>query len=153
MNLAELHAAVTRTLASKRLGTPVFVRYLLHGQDKAGTASTRLAQITAVVRDWIGQGLERVYAVGTEKAGSANLTLEFQGGATALVCWTNSPGRGPGVDLLLLGNHGAIYHDAGTAMLFDEPAGMLTDVPPADLQALVERALRSGRPEMAGGKP
>src|SRR5262249_38912355 len=104
--LADLHRAVQATLASKRLGRPVFVRYLLHGPDRATAALPRLAQLTAAVRDWIGQSLERVHAVGSPKAGQVSLTLEFSGGATALVCWASSTAAGYGIDLTVLGNHG-----------------------------------------------
>src|SRR2546429_169455 len=62
--LADLHRAVQSALASKRLGRPVFVRYLLHSQDKPDAALPRLAHLTAAVREWVGQPLERVYAVG-----------------------------------------------------------------------------------------
>src|SRR5437588_12305016 len=113
--LADLHRAVQSTLASKRLGRPVFVRYLLCSQDKPEAALPRLAQLTAVVRDWIGQAVERVHAAGTPRGGQITLTLEFRGGATALVSWAAAPPRGDGIDLTVLGNHGALYHDAGAA--------------------------------------
>lgn len=152
-HLGEIHAAVGRTLAGKRLGSPVFVRYTLHTQDKQGVAVTRLAQLVAVVREWIGQGLERIYALGSAKAGQATLMLEFAGAATAALSWTASPGRGLGVDLIVIGNHGALYHDAGSALLWDDPAAALPDAPPQELVALVERALRSEQPISVGGKP
>jgi hypothetical protein len=151
INLGELHGTVARTLASKRVGTPVFVRYLLHTQEKQAVRC--LAQIAGVVRDWIGQGLERVYALGSVKGGQTTLTLEFAGGATALVSWTSSPGRSLGVDLMVIGNHGAMYHDAGHGLPWEEPVGLLQEAPAQELVALVERALRSGQPEIVGGKP
>src|SRR5262245_8941759 len=120
--LADLHRSVQATLASKRLGRPVFVRYLLQSQEKADAAVPRLALLAGTVRDWVGQPLERVYALGTLRGGQLSLTLEFRDGATALVSWTAGPPRGDGVDLTVLGNHGALYHDAGAAQLWDEPA-------------------------------
>jgi hypothetical protein len=145
--LADLHGAVQATLASKRLGVPVFVRYQLHSTDKANVVLPRLTQLVAVVRDWLGQVLLRLYALGNVKSGQVTLTLEFRGGATALVSWTSTPPRGDGVDLLVLGNHGAIYHDSGSANLWDEPLGGPIPKPEAALLALIEQALRSGRPE------
>src|SRR5438309_3556194 len=70
--LADLHRAVQSTLASKRLGRPVFVRYLLCSRDKAEAALPRLAQLTAAVRDWLGQPLERVHAAGTPRGGQVS---------------------------------------------------------------------------------
>src|SRR5262245_49748853 len=153
--LADLHRAVQSTLASKRLGRPVFVRYLFCGQDKTDTALPRLAQLTAAVRDWIAQPLERVHAAGTPRGGQITLTLEFRGGATALVSWAAAPPRGAGIDLTVLGNRGAIYHDAGASRLGPEAALGPPDAPDKALLTLLERALRSGRPERAeaGGTP
>src|SRR5437879_1852196 len=113
--LADFHRAVQTTLASKRLGTPVFARYLYHGTLKGQAVFTRLAKTTAAVRDWINQPLERMLAQGTAASRHISLTLEFRGGATAVVTWIGTAGRGAGIDLTLIGNHGAMYHDAGDA--------------------------------------
>jgi hypothetical protein len=151
--LADLHRSVQTALASKRLGTPVFVRYLLQTQDKPAGAVTRLAQIAGAVRDWLGQVIERVYAIGPAKSGHVTLTMEFRGGATAQISWTACSPRAGGVDLMMLGNHGALYHDFGTGNLWDEVATPLADKPDEALVALIERALRSGQSENPGGAP
>ncbi|HYT89865.1 MAG TPA: hypothetical protein VEL76_14240 [Gemmataceae bacterium] len=154
MSLADLHRAVQTTLASKRLGQAVFVRYLLHGPDRATVALPRLAQLTAAVRDWIGQTLERVHALGSPKAGQVSLTLEFGGGATALVCWAASSAAGYGIDLTVLGNHGALYHDSGSARTWESGALPPPEAPDKALLAVLERALRSAAPvTVEGGAP
>src|SRR5947209_11978672 len=142
--LTDLHRAVQSTLASKRLGRPVFVRYLLHSQDKPDAALPRLAHLTAAVREWVGQPLERVYAVGTPKGGQVTLTLEFRAGATALVSWAAGPARADGIDLTVVGNHGALYHDAGSARLWDDAALPPAPDPDRSLLSVLERAVRSG---------
>jgi hypothetical protein len=149
--LADLHRAVEATLAGKRLGTPIFVRYLFHG---AGANLARLAQTVTIVRGWLDQEIERIYAVGSLKGGQLSLTLECRGGATALVGWSAGGAAGGGVDVTLLGNHGALFHDAGADQLWDEPLTSVADKPDRALVAWIERALRSGRPEAAeGGAP
>jgi hypothetical protein len=139
--LADLHQAVQTTLANRRLGQPVFVRYLLHTREPADTLLLRLAQFTAVVRDWLAQPLDRLYALGSPESGHVSLTLQFRHGATALVTLAHAASGEEGADLLILGNHGALYHDAGSTVLWD--------VRPVDptLLAAIERALRSGGPE------
>src|SRR5436309_1829371 len=107
-SFAELHQAVHGVIAGKRIGTPVFVRYLLQGLDPPNAVLPRLAQAAAAVRDWLGQPLDRVYTLGPE-GGQAALSLEFHGGATALVVYAHGQPRGSGVDVMVLGNHGAIY--------------------------------------------
>src|SRR5262249_37340154 len=115
--LSDLHRAVQFTLASNRLGQPVFVRYLLQTLDSPETIVPRLAQITATVRDWLGQPLDRLYAIGTIDSGQISLTLQFRNGSTALVGFARGEPCGNGAELLVLGNQGAIYHEASSAVL------------------------------------
>ncbi len=153
--VTDLHRAVQDTLAGNRLGQPVFVRYLLHNLDNPETIVPRLAQLTATVRDWLGQPLDRLYAIGAIERGQVSLTLQFRNGAAALVSIGGRPvtavahqPRGNGVDLLVLGNHGAIYHDSGSAELSDDAATVTDEGPPDSvIQAAIERALQSGKPE------
>lgn len=146
---ADLHRAVQTTLASKRLGRPVFVRYVLHGQDKAENIPPRLAVLTATVGQWLGQPLDRIHATGSVETGQVSLTLRFTDGATALV--SVNPGRphGSGVDLMVLGNRGAIYDDAGSGTLWDDvpdPPGR----PDPELLKKIEQALRAAKSQPEG---
>jgi hypothetical protein len=153
--LADLHRSVQATLGSKRLGTPVFARYLLQRPERPEAMVPRLAQLVAVVRGWLDQPLDRLYAQGTTAAGHITLALDFRHGATALVSLTGGPPRGDGIDLMVLGNQGALYHDGGASELWDEAPDVPRERPEARLVGWIEQALRSGRPEPepAGGKP
>jgi hypothetical protein len=151
--LGDLHRAVQTTLASKRLGCPVFARYTLQGVEKDALVPA-LARAAGTVRDWMGQPLDSVYAVGSVESGHVSLTLRFRDGATALVSAGGGAVRGDGVDLMVVGNRGALYHDAGGANLWDEPA-TADDRPDPALRKAVEEALRAGKPARVetGGKP
>jgi hypothetical protein len=144
---ADLHRAVQATIASKRIGQPVFVRYLLQGLDQADAILARLVQAAGTVRDWLGQPLERVYATGAAATGQFALTLEFRDGATGLVGYSRGQPRGSGLDLLVVGNHGAVYHDAGSWHLWEEAAPAPPDPPDPRIRTAIERSLLSGRPE------
>ena len=146
---ADLHRAVQSTLAGKRLGQPVFVRLTFQGLEKSEGVAPRLAQLSAAVQQWIGSPLEQLHAVGSAASGQVALTLRFRDGATAQVSFARAAPRGDGVDLMVLGNRGAIYHDAGSAELWDE-AAVPAERPDPALVALIERALQSGKPESAG---
>jgi hypothetical protein len=151
--LADFHGAVKATIASKRIGKPVFVRYLIQGADSADAVPTRLARIAGTVQEWLGQPLERVYAIGTADAGQVSLTVEGREGGSALISFARTPTGDGSVDLTVLGNHGAIYHTLdGGDRPFAEQAGK--PVEPRIL-VVVERSLRSGKPESlaAGGAP
>ncbi len=145
-SLADLHRAVQATLATKRVGTPVFARLLIQGQEKAEAIPAQLARAAGMVKEWMGQPLNRVLATGSAADGQVSLTLQFRDGAAALIGCAHTPPRGDGFDLLLLGNHGAVYHDAGSASLWDETAALPAGAPDAELLAAVEEALRSGKP-------
>ena len=148
-SLADLHRAVETTLASKRLGQPVFVRYLWFGPGDAKAVLAGLAVLAETVCRWLDSPLERVYAAGGIASGQVSLTLECREGGTALVGWTSSSGRGNGVDLMILGNRGALYHDAGGSELLDDRLSSAAKPVGGELQTLIERALRSGKPETA----
>jgi hypothetical protein len=139
-SLADLHRTIAATVTSKRLGTPVFVRYLFHGTEDANAVVPRLVQLTAVVRDWLGQTLEHVHAVGSAESGQVALTLRFREGGSALVCFARCQPGSWGVDVTVLGNHGALYHDAGSGNLWaEEPEA--APQPDAALEKLVTQAL------------
>jgi hypothetical protein len=151
-SLAELHRAVAATIASKRLGTIVFVRYTLQSEDREA-APKRLAQATAAIRDWVGQKLDRLHASAHPNGGQVALTLQFAEGATALVSYAMGRPRGDGVDLLVFGNHGSLTHDAGHAELSREQTDTALPAAEAGLLALIERAMKSGKPEATGDRP
>jgi hypothetical protein len=144
--LADLHRAVQAALGAQRLGKPVFVRYLLVGPEKPEAVVPRLAQVAGVVRGWLGQPLERVYAVGSPADGQASLTLQFRDGGSALVNFIRGRPAGPGADVLVLGNHGLLSHDAAGDTFWDEAEDLPDRADPA-LLAAVERSMRSGKPE------
>ncbi len=148
-SFADLQRAVQSTIAAKRIGKPVFVRFLLQGMDKPDTVLARLAQALAMVRAWLGQPIESIYALGTIETGQVALTLQGREGAAALVCYARGEPHGDGVDIMVLGNHGAIYHDAGMALSWDEPA-LIEERPDPKILASIERALRLGKPESFG---
>jgi hypothetical protein len=153
--LGDLHRAVQATLASKRIGQPVFVRCTVQGNDTPDAVVPRLAGITARVQEWVDQPIDRVYALGKVADGQISLTLRFRGGASAQISYARSQPRGDGLDLMILGNHGAVYHDAGSANLWDEPVGPAEGAADARVRAVIDRALQSGKPEpfAAGAKP
>ncbi len=153
--LAALRRAVRATIDSKRIGTPVFVRLTLQGTEKDDALLAKLALGASLVVDWLGGGLERLYAIGSLAGGQVALTLQFANGGSAIVSFAQGAPRGDGVDLMVLGNHGAIYHDAGSADLWDEPADSADLTADRHLQAQIEEAIRTGKPVAvnAEGRP
>ncbi len=125
--LAELHRAVQKAVDSKRLGKVVFVRYHLQGVLEAASPAILpgLAQVAAIVGDWVGEPPTRLYTLitGKEGRGQSTLTLQFPGGATALVSEAPGPKERFGVSLMVVGSKGTLSHeyDAGTRHTWEEP--------------------------------
>lgn len=135
LDLADLDRAVQAVLASKRLGQPVFARLTWRG---AGKAAEQLARLAALACGWLGQEPLRLHAVGGE-AGPASLTLLFAGGASAIV--SVMPGEPSGaLDLLMLGNRGALQHEAA------EPFRFGSEKPDPKWVKRIRRALSAGSP-------
>jgi hypothetical protein len=142
--LADLHRAVAATLTEQRIGQPVFVRFTVAASATPQAGLSKLAVLTEAVRHWVGQTPEQIYTVGTLDSGHVSLAVQFRQGATALVSLVRRlPGEGL-ADLVVLGNHGAIYHEAGPDSWNEEEAERATD--PA-LRGVIERALASGKIE------
>jgi predicted dehydrogenase len=103
--LGELNQAVQGVLASKRLGTPLFVRLHLQGLSEAGSAT--------LVGDWIGRLPLKRFPLSSTGGRTRQTTavLQFSDGATALVSEVHGQTPERGACLTILGSKGAVYHD------------------------------------------
>lgn len=146
LTMQDLHRAVAA--ARPRIGQPVFVRYTRLGGAGAGTVGAVLARMAADAGAWIGRPPERLRADGSPRRGQVCVTVQFRGGATALVSYSRTAALGGGLDLLILGNHGSVMSDSGMSLSADTPLPYPPDEP-ADpsLQAAIARSLESGEPE------
>jgi len=145
MTEADLLQAVEGLLASQRLGEPVFVRCLLLTANPTTDPAHRLAQLAGTIRRWFGVPLARLYAAGTVAEGQASVSLQFASGVTGLVVLARCPEGADNLDLLILGNHGAAYHEATTGEGWEETRLQHMD---PDLHAAIQRSLDCGRPEV-----
>lgn len=145
-SLQQLAAAVESVLTAKRLGEPVFVRCSLFTSSPEKQTLPWLSRLAELAARWVAQPLEAVFAVGASGNGQVSLTIRFRGGASAIVSIADSQGPVKGVDLVLLGNRGAAYHEAGWA-----DVGLDSAQPNPKMLALLRRALGSGQPESVGG--
>jgi hypothetical protein len=150
LSLSDLDKSVKSILAGQRLGRPVFVRVTWQGEDPLNAMLGRLSQLTALVGSWFGAALTWVYANGNLETGQVTLTLKFTSGAVGIVSFIRGRPRGSGLDLFVIGNHGTASFDAGSDLLWDEPAGPTQGEPHPLIQLTIQRALASGKPEPAG---
>ncbi len=147
-NLVDLDRTVRGVLAGKRVGSPVFVRLTLHGPARPGEVVPRLARLARLALGWLGKPLARLHATGSPASGQVCLTLQTASGTTALVTLARGRARCDGLDLMLLGNRGAVYSGPG----WDGGLDLGAAAPDADLVRLIRRSLRTGKPA-EGGAP
>ena len=115
-DLDALEQSVQGILDRKRIGRPVFVRYSLLAPSTGRTCS--LCWRGCWTRPGgAGQPIATLYALGTPDAGQVSLAVQTPEGATALVSAGQAHALGDGIDLMVVGDHGAIYHDAGQGLL------------------------------------
>lgn len=143
---ADLLQAVEELLASRRLGEPVFVRWLLLTPNPAADPVRQLAQVAGTIRRWFGVPLVQLYTAGTAAEGQVSVTLQFASGVSGLAVFARCPEDAEHLDLLILGNHGAAYHEATTGEAWEETTGPYPIDP--DLQSAIQRSLDCGRPEV-----
>jgi hypothetical protein len=143
--LADLHRTVEATLASQRLGRPVFVRYHWFGPESPDEMPARLTQLTALVGAWLDQDLDRLQANAAADLTHVALTVQFQAGATALIAVTQVPASDARVDLMILSNRGALYHEENGIGLGVETDALAWRPADALLRDRITRALRSGQ--------
>jgi len=105
-----LKQGVEAALETERIGEPVLVRCtagVAEGPDELGPA---MGQLLALAEGWLGAPPRKVYALGDGEQGHLSATVEFTGGATAILAVTLGRGR-PAIDLAVVGNRGAIYQN------------------------------------------
>ena len=110
----DLDRAVRTTLDEGRIGRPVYVR-CVHCTD--GEPVTQAASWLAQFEDWLASRIASIYA-----QGEAPLTVMIQclGGQSAQLIV--SPAHGAArADLMLIGDRGALYFEAGEMTLSDAP--------------------------------
>jgi hypothetical protein len=144
--LADLYRVIESTLATHRLGQPVYVRYLAQSLPQPEFIVPYLTRITKVVGGWLNQSLHHLYAVGTPASGQVALTLQFLGGASALIILASGPPGDADVDILVIGNHGTLAYEGGGADLWN--LSRAASEPPIDpqIQHAIEQALELRKP-------
>jgi len=150
-----LYKTVKSVLDSGRVGSPVFVRCVAQIASDREHLTDALAEVLAIAGLWLGASPQRVYAQGGKDAGQITATVHYLTGQTALVNVGTVKANGtPRVDLMLLGNKGAIYHDSLLLPSFAMPAGAVShaEIISKSLMDAVERSLQTGKSAIIEGE-
>jgi hypothetical protein len=143
--LSDLHGSVQKTLETQRLGRPVFVRHCLQVPVRPQSLLPLITNVAAAICSWIGQPLARLYSLGSPVHGHLSLVLGFGDGSTAIAQYIQHRQCETSVDLLVLGSHGALFHES--CPLDSIQVGPLGDtLPDAVLLSTIEQAIAGGKP-------
>lgn len=148
--MQSLYQTVKEILDTGRVGVPVFVRCVVQVAPETEHVGNVLARMLTMVCSWLEASPLRVYAQSRDDPmgrGSRQITvtIHYVGGQTSIVSVNAALGAATRVDLTVLGNKGALYHD-GEALPpgFDVTAEPLPV--PEWLVDAVERSLCAGKP-------
>lgn len=148
--LLSLFQSVKAALDAGQVGVPVFVRCVAYTAASRDELTAALHQAAAVAGSWLNAEPRRVYVLGGEEAGQLTATLQYTGGQSALVSVNPVPPDGAArVDLMLLGNTGALYHESSALSRAQLAAGGTAagELPllPAVLATALQQSQQSGR--------
>jgi hypothetical protein len=139
-----LYRTVDEIIDTGRLGVPVFVRCIVQVAPGSEYVGNILARVLTMASSWLRSSPVEVYAQSHDRMRQITVTIKYTDGQTSIVS-VSASGLANRVDLMLLGNKGALYHD-GDALSpgFDINAEPIP-VPDWLLDAL-ERSLHDGEP-------
>ena len=139
-----LKKSVQSVLEKDRIGSPVFLRCVLHVTDESADLLSSIGVVTALANEWIPSPPERVYAQGHVGSTQVTVMVHYVGGQMALL----SVDRGDietAIDIMLVGNRGVIYHETPIGRHYQNAILPQLDQT-GELTAAIAQSLESGQP-------
>ena len=113
--IQSLQQSVQSVIDEGRIGSPVFLRCIVHAPIEAADTVGGIAALTATANDWMPDPPEQLYALDNADNTQITAMVKYAGGQSALVSVNRIPAGGEvTVDLRLVGNNGIIYHETPT---------------------------------------
>jgi hypothetical protein len=144
-----LYQTIKEIIDAGRVGTPVFVRFIIQTIPIDEHIIDILTRTIVMTGSWFTSIPTRIYVQHKENTAQVTASVEYTGGQTATISVNISNTFTSRVDLMLLGNKGALYHD-GEVM----PSGFDFGAEPLDIPEwlvdVIERSLFAGKPIFVG---
>ncbi len=142
-----LYETVKEILDTGRVGVPVFLRCSAQIESGDDHVEDVLMRILTMTCSWMESVPLRLYAQSGSKSKQLTVTVHYVGGQTGIVSVNAAPDAKDSLDLMLLGNKGALYHDSESLPPgFDLTTGPLP-VPEWLVDAVAE-SYRTGEPTL-----
>lgn len=140
-----LYQTIKEIIDTGRVGTPVFVRFIAQIIPSDEHIIDTLGKLLTITSSWLASIPIRVYVQHRENSAQITASVEYEGGQTAIVSLGVASGISSKIDLMMLGNKGALYHDGR-----DMPPGFDMSIEllaiPEWLMEAIEHSLFIGKP-------
>ena len=110
-----LQQSVQSVIDEGRIGSPVFLRCIVHVPIEAAAPVDEIAALTEIANNWMPDPPEQIYTLDNTDKTQITAMVKYAGGQSALLSVNRHPEGGEVfVDLRLVGNNGIIYHETPT---------------------------------------
>ena len=141
-----LKKSVQSVLEKERIGSPVFLRCVLHVAGDASNLLSSVAEMAALANGWMTSPPARVYAQGEADGTQVTVMVHYVGGQMALLS-VNRVDLETAIDIMLVGNKGVIYHETPVGRHYlNATSPQLGDT--GELAEAIAQSLESGQPIM-----
>ena len=141
-----LKKSVQSVLEKERIGSPVFLRCVLHVAGDASNLLSSVAEMAALANGWMTSPPARVYAQGDAEGTQVTVMVHYVGGQMALLS-VNRVDLETAIDIMLVGNKGVIYHETPVGRHYlNATSPQLGDT--GELTEAIAQSLESGQPIM-----
>ena len=141
-----LKKSVQSVLEKERIGSPVFLRCVLHVAGDASNLLSSVAEMAALANGWMTSPPARVYAQGEADGTQVTVMVHYVGGQMALLS-VNRVDLETAIDIMLVGNKGVIYHETPVGRHYlNATSPQLGDT--GELTEAIAQSLESGQPIM-----
>lgn len=139
-----LKKSVQSVLEKDRIGSPVFLRCVLHVADENANLLSAMDVVTALANEWIPSAPACVYAQGHVDSPHVTVMLHYAAGQMALLS-IDRVDTETAIDMMLVGNRGVIYHETPVGRHYQN--AILPELDGiGELTAAIAQSLESGQP-------
>ena len=142
--MESLKKSVQSVLEKDRIGSPVFLRCVLHVAGEDVNLLSSVAEMTALANGWMPSSAASIYTQGDTNGTQVTVMVHYVAGQMALLS-VNRVDIDTAIDIMLVGNKGVIYHETPVGRHYLN--AILPEISGTDeLTEAIAQSLDSGQP-------
>ena len=139
-----LKKSVQSVLEKERIGSPVFLRCVLHVAGDSTNLLSPVSEMVALANGWMPSSPTQVYAQGDTDGTEVTVMVHYVGGQMALLS-VNRVDVDTAIDIMLVGNKGVIYHETPVGRHYLNATSPQLGAT-GELTKVIAQSLESGQP-------